>query len=186
MDCAISWIILASWRLLTHNVLGHTTVYLKCYNKIIQILISWNTWNISSFICHFMFSLRLYIARSGTLTCNNSKSLNPNLKLTLFQRCGHEQEHLVKMSRLSCDKLSIGEGVWYGPRRRGCGCLVELIGEKQKKLEARWNCDNISMLWSVWMGWFVLWSAQEVIALFTYMIVNIVEFNYLIFFSIPQ
>jgi hypothetical protein len=43
-----------------------------------------------------MFSLRLYIARSGTLTCNDSNSLNPNLKLTSFQRCGHEQEHLVK------------------------------------------------------------------------------------------
>lgn len=43
-----------------------------------------------------MFSLRLYIARSGTLTCNDSNSLNPNLKWTLFQRCGHEQEHLVK------------------------------------------------------------------------------------------
>jgi hypothetical protein len=37
---------------------------------------------------------------------------------------------------------------------------------KQKKLEARWNCDNI-LLWSVWMDWFVMWSAQ-VIALFTY------------------
>jgi hypothetical protein len=30
------------------------------------------------------------------MTCNDSNSLDPNLKLTLFQRCEHEQEHLVK------------------------------------------------------------------------------------------
>jgi len=115
------------------------------------------------------------------------KLIEPKFKVDIISKVWTWTRTFGQMSRLSCDKPSVGEGVWYGPHWRGCGCLVQLIGEKLSK--RNWRQGQIVTAYSCFevFEWVSLSCDQHKSLPCSHtMIVNIVEFNYLIFFSIPQ